>query len=292
MFVKTRNGSFDELPPSAKEAYEIGARVGKRYGYNEGKFLDALRSGELDLPIHLFFNGIEGTFFDAGVAGKPMPSEFVFAERIGEISKAGVSYNFRDQHPEKGVSVLGLLDPERGLVRQNDGMFELFNDGKHHYVSGWLLDETGSDGEPLLIGARRFNEKNQVKSATANNGAFSRNNDDILFSVKQEESTGHAQPLSAKVLTPSGFRRMGDIHAGDEVITPDGSATKVTDVFPQGVQPVWRIVLSDGSETRTTLDHLWRMRPEGEEDFRVMTLSEIMPGIAAGRRYELPEVAV
>jgi hypothetical protein len=133
---------------------------------------------------------------------------------------------------------------------------------------------------------------NQIKSATANNGAFSRNNDDILFSVKKEESTGHAQPLTAKVLTPSGFRRMGDIRAGDEVITPDGSATKVTDVFPQGVQPVWRIVLSDGSQTRTTLDHLWRVRPEGEKDFRVMTLSEIMPGIAAGKRYELPEVAV
>jgi hypothetical protein len=187
MFVKTHNNSFDELPPSAKEAYEIGARIGKQYDYDEGKFLYALRSGDLDLPDYLFFNGIEGYFFDAGRAGKAMPSEFVFAERIGDIPQAGVSYNFRDQHPESGVSVLGLLDPEKGLVRQNDGMFEIFNDGVHHYVSGWLINETGSDGEPLLLGAKRFKEKIQIKSATGNSGNFGSDKDEILDDSHQTE---------------------------------------------------------------------------------------------------------
>ena len=100
-------------------------------------------------------------------------------------------------------------------------------------------------------------------------------------------SMGHAQPLTAKVLTPSGFRLMGDIHAGDEVITLDGSATRVEDVYPQGRQPIYRVVFSDRSKTRTTADHLWRVRPEGEEAFRVMTLAEIMDE-GTGRRFEVP----
>jgi hypothetical protein len=111
-----------------------------------------------------------------------------------------------------------------------------------------------------------------------------------LFSVEQDEPTGHAQPLSAKVLTPSGFKRMGDIHVGDEVITPDGSATQVTNVFPQGKKPIYRVVFNDGSQTRTTADHLWSVRAEGEEDYRTLPLAALMPGVKAGKRYELPEV--
>jgi hypothetical protein len=104
------------------------------------------------------------------------------------------------------------------------------------------------------------------------------------------KDSGHAQPLTAQVLTPSGFRLMGDIHVGDEVTTLDGGATKVTDVFPQGRKPIYRIRLSDGGETRTTADHLWKAREEGEDEFRVRPLAELMAGVAAGKRYELPGV--
>ena len=67
---------------------------------------------------------------------------------------------------------------------------------------------------------------------------------------------GKAQPLSARVLTPSGFVAMGDISAGDTVITGDGSHSKVLGVYPQGMKDVFRVVCRDG-ETRATADHLW-----------------------------------
>jgi phosphate starvation-inducible PhoH-like protein len=96
--------------------------------------------------------------------------------------------------------------------------------------------------------------------------------------------------LSAKVLTPSGFKRMGDIHVGDDVIMPDGSATQVTDVFPQGKKPIYRVCLADGGSTLCTADHLWHVREEGEEEWKTITTAAILEGVKVGKRYELPEV--
>jgi hypothetical protein len=99
---------------------------------------------------------------------------------------------------------------------------------------------------------------------------------------------GRAQPLTAQVLTPSGYRLMGDIRVGDAVIAADGSLSEVTGVFPQGRKPIYRITLSDGSTTRSTLDHLWKVRGEDEEGYKVLPLSEIMDAMARGSRFEIP----
>lgn len=48
--------------------------------------------------------------------------------------------------------------------------------------------------------------------------------------------SGKAQPLDSLVLTPTGFKRMGDIEVGDIVNAPSGGVTKVTGVFPQGLR--------------------------------------------------------
>jgi hypothetical protein len=87
---------------------------------------------------------------------------------------------------------------------------------------------------------------------------------------------------------------MGDIHVGDELIAADGSATVVSGVYPQGVQPIYRVTLSDGSTTRTTLDHLWPTKEHDPSDGAVepwyypRALAEIQRGMLLGRQYELP----
>jgi phage terminase large subunit len=70
---------------------------------------------------------------------------------------------------------------------------------------------------------------------------------------------GKAQPLSAKVLTPTGFITMGEVKVGQEVLTPKGTTTKVIGVFPQPKQQIYKITLQDGSETRATAEHLWKI---------------------------------
>ena len=69
--------------------------------------------------------------------------------------------------------------------------------------------------------------------------------------------TGKAQPLDAKILTPTGWKRMGDMRIGDNVITGDGSVTVVTGVFPQGEKPIYRVEFSDGAATECCDEHLW-----------------------------------
>lgn len=69
--------------------------------------------------------------------------------------------------------------------------------------------------------------------------------------------TGKAQPLDAKLMTPHGWKLMGDIRLGDEVIGVDGKPTRVLAVYPQGLKPIYRVTFSDGAATECCDDHLW-----------------------------------
>ncbi|UUU25166.1 helicase-related protein [Streptomyces sp. DSM 40750] len=97
--------------------------------------------------------------------------------------------------------------------------------------------------------------------------------------LQGEVGSGKAQPLDSLVLTPAGFRRMGDLSVGDEVVVPDGEVALIDGVFPQGERDVWRLVLSDGSSVECDDEHLWivgasRGGYRGQEA-KVMTTREI-----------------
>ena len=79
------------------------------------------------------------------------------------------------------------------------------------------------------------------------------------FLIADEMGLGKAQPLTSFILTPTGWRRMGDIRVGDKVIGADGFPTKVLGVYPQGVKDVYKIMFSDGCATECCGDHLWRV---------------------------------
>ena len=68
---------------------------------------------------------------------------------------------------------------------------------------------------------------------------------------------GKAQPLSAKILTPTGWKTMGDMYVGAPIIGSDGKTYHVTGVFPQGVLPVYRVATYDGRSTRCSDEHLF-----------------------------------
>ncbi|HLL89759.1 MAG TPA: SNF2 helicase-associated domain-containing protein, partial [Tepidisphaeraceae bacterium] len=70
---------------------------------------------------------------------------------------------------------------------------------------------------------------------------------------------GKAQPLDAKVLTPTGWTRMGDVQVGDRVVGSDGKPCRVTGVYPQGKRDVFRVTFSDGSGTECCDEHLWHV---------------------------------
>lgn len=81
--------------------------------------------------------------------------------------------------------------------------------------------------------------------------------DGNLIVIGGNNAQGKQQPISEPVLTPTGFKPIGDIEPGDFVIGLNGLPTKVCGVFPQTVRKTYRVSFSDGSSTRCGPDHLW-----------------------------------
>lgn len=77
------------------------------------------------------------------------------------------------------------------------------------------------------------------------------------LAVIAPSGSGKAQPLSEPVLTPTGWKPMGELGVGSEVVGRDGQPTRVLGVYPQGEQDVHRVWFDDGSSARCTADHLW-----------------------------------
>lgn len=72
-------------------------------------------------------------------------------------------------------------------------------------------------------------------------------------------AVGKAQPLTAKVLTPRGYKNMGDISTSDKVIGVDGRSHNILGIYPQGMKESYKITFSDGSSTFCCKDHLWAL---------------------------------
>jgi len=66
--------------------------------------------------------------------------------------------------------------------------------------------------------------------------------------------------LDAKLLTPNGFIRMGDVKIGDEIFGSDGKPYVVSGVFPQGKKRIYEIEFTDGSKTTSGEEHLWAVQ--------------------------------
>src|SRR5690606_9593420 len=78
-----------------------------------------------------------------------------------------------------------------------------------------------------------------------------------LIIVAGRPSMGKAQPLDARVRTPSGWKAMGDLAPGDALASVDGAPSIVTGVYPQGERQIWRVRFSDGRSAECCDEHLW-----------------------------------
>ncbi|MDW6057966.1 type IV secretory system conjugative DNA transfer family protein [Streptomyces sp. FXJ1.4098] len=68
---------------------------------------------------------------------------------------------------------------------------------------------------------------------------------------------GNCLVLDAKIATPDGWTTMERIQPGDELLTPFGTVTTVTEKYPVKIRPVYRLKLRDGSSVEACPEHLW-----------------------------------
>ncbi|TDC70365.1 phosphate starvation-inducible protein PhoH [Actinomadura sp. GC306] len=105
---------------------------------------------------------------------------------------------------------------------------------------------------------------------------------------------GRAQPIFTRVLTPEGFRPIGELEVGDLVMGSNGKPTPVLGVYPQGEKEIFRLTAQDGASTLCTADHLWSVRTRADrrrnKPNRVLETREMIGNLRAAhaRRYELP----
>ncbi|MEU7066232.1 PhoH family protein [Streptomyces sp. NPDC046161] len=105
---------------------------------------------------------------------------------------------------------------------------------------------------------------------------------------------GRSQPLFTNVLTPDGWRPIGDLQVGDLVVGSNGEPTPVRGVYPQGERDVYRVTAQDGSWTLCCGEHLWTVRTRDDKrrdkPWRVLETQEMIGNLrsAHARRYELP----
>lgn len=92
--------------------------------------------------------------------------------------------------------------------------------------------------------------------------------------------TGKAQPMTAKIATPTGWKTMGDLNLHDEILAPDGTATRVVGIFDQGEKEIYQVTFSDGASTECCIEHLWSIqdkegRAKNPDAYTTVSLEDI-----------------
>ena len=93
------------------------------------------------------------------------------------------------------------------------------------------------------------------------------------------------QPLDAKILTPDGFRLMGELSVGDEVIGSDGKSTGISYISEIVKRPVYIVETTDGRKTQCDIEHLWTVRKMSNVREKYITI-DTQGLIDAGLYYE------
>ena len=120
--------------------------------------------------------------------------------------------------------------------------------------------------------------------------------------VAGKAKVGKEARTSTPVLTPHGWTTMGALRPGDEVIGANGMATAVVQIHPQGIKPIYRVTMSDGSSTECGWEHLWNIqttndrtygKKDGRPRWRTVTTEQIAGLLAQGRERDtyIPMVA-
>ena len=96
---------------------------------------------------------------------------------------------------------------------------------------------------------------------------------------------GKEQPHSAKILLPDGtWTTMGEIKAGEQVKTPSGRLATVLQKFPQGVKPVFKLTLRDGSTTRAGAEHLWKCKRDSGQEVAIKTTAQLYETLNSNKK--------
>lgn len=94
---------------------------------------------------------------------------------------------------------------------------------------------------------------------------------------------GNALPLDTPVLTPSGFKAIGGLVAGDAVVDPMGEPSHVAAIYDHTQRDVYRLSLSDGRTIDADGEHLWAIDFGRQRTPKVASTMEIAAWLKEGQ---------
>lgn len=87
---------------------------------------------------------------------------------------------------------------------------------------------------------------------------------------------GKALSLDSEIPTPSGWRRMGELHVGDTVFGQDGKPSTIVAESEIFDKPMYLVTFEDGAQVKATDDHIWTvMYMPGDDVFAPLVTSDM-----------------
>lgn len=128
-----------------EQYYKIGQQAAKDGIKNMRQMVD------YNFDLIEYASTTELVFVEAGLLNKEMPYK-VTGWRYGNIPERGFSWNYAEDRPESGVSVMEI---DGGQSAPDALEYAFFAHRPIVKITGYLNTvKTGSDGEPLLLDAK------------------------------------------------------------------------------------------------------------------------------------------
>ena len=87
---------------------------------------------------------------------------------------------------------------------------------------------------------------------------------------------GKGQPLWTKIPTPNGYKLLGDLKVNDTIFGSNGYQIKVTDIFDQDIQNVYKITFNDGRVSYCDENHLWNVYIYPSKQTKTIQLKDML----------------
>lgn len=94
--------------------------------------------------------------------------------------------------------------------------------------------------------------------------------------------------VDTKVVTPFGYRRIGDLKAGDIISATDGGMQRVVYRQDHGKLPAYKLTFIDGSTIIASYDHLWNVQIGCNCKWKTVQTEEIVDWMKAGVTITIP----
>ena len=94
---------------------------------------------------------------------------------------------------------------------------------------------------------------------------------------------GRMSPVDTPIITPEGWKNMGELKVGDRVYGRDGKPTNVIGVYPQGVKQNYIVKMKNGSRLEAGLEHRWLIKGGN-----IITTEEMIRCLAQHELVQIP----